>query len=477
MINPRNPYPKKAKHKAKPSQADTLFAGRARQEGLCLRILHLIRDELYLDFRYFDRALAMLAPEADESLQTLATDGIKLYYVPEQLIRLYPKNPVFLNRALLHSLLHCIFRHPWLRNGGDIPLWNLASDIAVEYMIDLFDKASVRRIRSGIRTRLYRSLEESGQPVSAPLLYEEILKNPPGSDSFRIFDLEFPSIEVLAREFHVDDHRRWPGDEKASPTAAQASSAWEKLGRRMDQELTMSGEDGANEGRQIISQIQTGRRRRSYSDFLRKFTVLQEELHINQDEFDLAYYTYGLQLYGNLPLIEPPESREVRKVRDLVIVIDTSYSTRGSLVRSFLTRTFEILQEKDHFFSRSRVCILQCDDKVRDHILVESDQDIRRLLSSFSLTGGGGTDFRPAFRYIAEKIKEGDLQDPQGILYFTDGKGIFPDAPPPYRTAFIFYGQKAPDAVPPWAMKLELSERDLSARKRPYSHPKATMVH
>ena len=460
MTYPKNPYPQKTEYRTQSGQADTLFAGQGGQEALCLRILALIRDELYLDFRYFDRALAMLTPEKNESLQTLATDGIRLYYVPEQLIRLYPKNPVFLNRAMLHSLLHCIFRHPWLRNGADIPLWNLASDIAAEYMIDLFDKGSVRRIRSGIRTRLYQALQERGLPVSAPSIYQEILRNYTRA-SFRLFGLEFPSFEILAREFHVDDHRFWPGDEKSSPSAAQASSAWEGLGRRIDQELTMSGQEGADQGRQMISQIQTSQRRRSYRDFLRRFTVLREELHINQDEFDLGYYTYGLQLYGNLPLIEPLESREARKIHDLVIVIDTSYSTSGSLVRSFLERTFEILQEKEHFFRGSRVCILQCDDKVRDQILVESDQDIRKLLTSFSLIGGGGTDFRPAFTYIRERIKEGYLKDLQGIMYFTDGKGVFPAAPPPFKTAFIFYGQKAPDTVPPWAMKLELSDQDL----------------
>ena len=47
--------------------------------------------------------------------------------------------------------------------------------------------------------------------------------------------------------------------------------------------------------------------------FCVKFSVLREELHADPDEFDLNYYTYGLRLYGNMPLIEPVESREVKK--------------------------------------------------------------------------------------------------------------------------------------------------------------------
>ena len=57
-------------------------------------------------------------------------------------------------------------------------------------------------------------------------------------------------------------------------------------------------------------QIKAGRSRRNYRDFLKKFTMLREEMHCSPDEFDLNFYTYGLRLYGNMPLIEPVETRE-----------------------------------------------------------------------------------------------------------------------------------------------------------------------
>ena len=40
-------------------------------------------------------------------------------------------------------------------------------------------------------------------------------------------------------------------------------------------------------------------------------------------------------LYGNMPLIEPQESREVKKVEEFVIAIDTSMSCSGELVKHF----------------------------------------------------------------------------------------------------------------------------------------------
>lgn len=50
--------------------------------------------------------------------------------------------------------------------------------------------------------------------------------------------------------------------------------------------------------------------------------------------------------------------------------------------------------------------------------------------------GGGNTDFRPAFTYVNQLIKEGSIRHLDGLLYFTDGKGIYPVKKPEYKTAF-----------------------------------------
>ena len=75
-------------------------------------------------------------------------------------------------------------------------------------------------------------------------------------------------------------------------------------------------------------------------EFLRKFAVFHEELAVDDDSFDYNFYTYGLRLYGNMPLIEPLESKEVKKIEEFVIVIDTSMSCSGELVQRFLEETY-----------------------------------------------------------------------------------------------------------------------------------------
>ena len=50
----------------------------------------------------------------------------------------------------------------------------------------------------------------------------------------------------------------------------------------------------------------------------------------------------------------------------------------------------------------------------------------------------------------------------RGLIYFTDGKGIYPVQAPPYDTAFVFVkDQYSDESVPPWAMKVILEADDL----------------
>ena len=48
--------------------------------------------------------------------------------------------------------------------------------------------------------------------------------------------------------------------------------------------------DETEDGEEILAvQLKAEKSRQSYADFLRKFSVLREELHADPDEFDLNY--------------------------------------------------------------------------------------------------------------------------------------------------------------------------------------------
>ena len=377
------------------------------ENEMCIKILELIQNELYVDFRYLDVAVSALTLTPNDSLRSTATDGISFFFPPEQILRVFRSNPLFLNRAVLHSVFHCIFRHLWIRGSRDPDLWNLSCDIAVEWIIDSFEKKSVKRALSGIRTNIYNDFRQYKIPITAANIYRYLLPDIADNPD---------RLNQLMMEFFTDDHRFWPKKPSTSPSAAKAGQSWDKISRRMEQELNLRGDDSASGIDAMKTQIKEGKSRRSYKDFLRKFTVLKEELHCDYDEFDLNYYSYGLRLYKNMPLIEPLESREVTKISEFVIVIDTSYSTNGPLVQKFLEETFQIIQERDSFFHKSQIRIIQCDNQVHSDTIIKEQRDIPKLLHNFELIGGGGTDFRPAFSYINKLLEDGEFQNLKGVL-------------------------------------------------------------
>lgn len=414
------------------------------QQEMAQEILSLIRSELYLELRFMDVALSALSWKPEEGIDTFGTDGACLYYSMERLLQVYPVNPGFLDRLYLHSILHCIYSHLWLCGSRKRPLWDLACDIMVEYTIDHLDKKCTRRALSFTRRDLYQRLEDQKLGISAAVIYQ-FLQGKSSED-----------LQTLQAEFYTDTHKFWPKIEQMGMAPQRMQKRWEQISRQTQMQMEQRGTDQAG-GQELLEQeMEAGRSRRSYREFLRKFAVLREEMHLDPEEFDLNYYSYGLRLYGNMPLVEPMETREIQKIQDFVVVVDTSYSTSGDLVRAFLQETFDILMESEHFFVGSRIHIIQCDDQVQSDQVVTNGKELEQLIQRFTIAGGGGTDFRPAFTYINQLIQDGALDHLKGVLYFTDGKGIYPGKRPEYRTAFLFLGDYDETAVPAWAMRMRI---------------------
>ncbi|MBR0405833.1 MAG: hypothetical protein IJI68_11660 [Eggerthellaceae bacterium] len=222
---------------------------------------------------------------------------------------------------------------------------------------------------------------------------------------------------------------------------------------------TLSAKRGESLAGFVDDLTDAARTRVDYARFLRQFAIPGEVMRLSEDEFDNVFYTYGLELYGNIPLIEPLEYREEKRVREFVIVIDTSASVKGDIVRRFVATTFDLLKQTEAFFQQIHVRILQCDAQVRTDDCVTSPSELEQWGRSMRVVGGGGTDFRPAFDYVDELVAQKAFHDLGGLLYFTDGHGTYPQRMPSYRCAFVFWRDAPPDAdVPPWAVQIALDE-------------------
>ena len=454
-------------------------------------VLDLSRSILMVRLRFMDIALNRLSPVPTDGV-TLATDGARLMYGPEHVLSLYKNEQERPVRDYLHVILHCIYSHMFIGDIADRRLWDLACDIAVESTINDLGTRVAWTSRQDLQRSETERLRLEVKLLTAEKIYHYYKEN-------GISDID---ADRLRRLFEADDHSGWykpeshnsrdykkpkegknllqNEDNEVFPTDSadgvnkknesiqrrpleEAKEEWKKIAEKIQEDLeTFSREQGDTSGVLTQNLKEVNRERYDYTTFLKKFSVYGETLTVNDEEFDYIYYTYGLKLYENMPLVEPLEYKEVRRIKEFVIAVDTSGSTSGELVQRFLQKTYNILKTTESYFSRVNIHIIQCDAAIQEHVKISCEEEFDSYINDMSIKGLGGTDFRPVFDLVDRLIDEGEITDLKGLIYFTDGRGTFPAHKPGYETAFIFLDNEYNDPdVPPWAIRLVLQNEDI----------------
>ena len=286
-------------------------------------------------------------------------------------------------------ILHCVYQHYWTSPQVDQDCWDLACDIAVEDTISSLAVPALQTRQAQQQKEVLDSLRSQVRYLTADMLYRYFMNA----------DLSAQDISRLRALFAADMHGDWykeedpqkrphkkegsgrnkedpeqesesdgssgdssdeddekdqreddPDDIPLSPPGGGGKKRlqdWKDTARRMKMDLeSFSKGKGDAAGSLLVNLRSVTREKYDYRAFLKKFAALGERMKINQDEFDYIFYTYGLKLYGKMPLIEPLEYKETKQIREFVIAIDTSGSTAGDLVQTFLQKTYNILKQE-----------------------------------------------------------------------------------------------------------------------------------
>ena len=105
-----------------------------KAEEIAARIIQISQNTLLLNLRFMDSAIFRLSPKQADT--TLATDGRYIYYGVAHILKKYKEEQQQVVRDVMHLILHCIFRHSFVKPPIDTPVWDLAADIAVGNMIN-----------------------------------------------------------------------------------------------------------------------------------------------------------------------------------------------------------------------------------------------------------------------------------------------------------------------------------------------------
>ena len=364
---------------------------------LCLQIWNLTREQLSVKYPFLRNFLWYFTFRTSTETTTAGTDGSVIYFSHDFLLHTFRETPHQLEHFLLHTVGHCLLLHTIQEQTEDSATRKKNSDSAVEAFFK--------------------------EPYPAPFWDDHHFWNTAVNQDFlsRIA-LTLSSLTGV------------------SGTGSYGNGSKGNSSGELSEELTIRN---------------TGTY--DFTHFLKQFARQGEEIKTDIESFDYIPYLYGLEHYGNIPLIEHLEYQEVNRLEELVIAIDTSGSCSLDTVRKFMEETYSILSNHENFFRKMNVYVIQCDSFIQDVAHITSEQDWQDYLKNLAIHGRGGTDFRPVFEYVEELRAKKELKDLKGLLYFTDGDGIYPEIPTDYKTAFVFYKEKEQhQKVPAWAACLTL---------------------
>ncbi|MDO4490163.1 MAG: VWA-like domain-containing protein [Lachnospiraceae bacterium] len=434
--------------------------------GLCKRVWELTLKNLRMKLPGLSEALGTLRFTPDAEVKYLACDGFTVYYAPDSVLQHYRQNAGGMERDLLHMILHNMYLHPVLMRNKSQPHWNLACDLTVERILDSWQLKGLERPGADFRSYHLKELKLPRRWNSVDTMYETLMEQYPSLEKLK-------QLEELNR---IDDHCRWlvyrpkededfrresSDDGEGQPGTGDGKAfidQWDRLRKEWNPQMGEEHNRAGNQSGVAVQKTPVKQKKEyDYRHFLEGFMVCQEEVELDLDSIDYLPYWYSRNHYKDIVLIEPLEYKEVHKLDEMVIAIDTSGSCSGRIVKRFLQETWSILTESGNFFKKMHVHIIQCDSAIQEHVVVHSREEFQEYMEDVTVKGLGGTDFRPVFELVQKLIQEKELLNLKALLYFTDGDGVFPKEKPPFETAFIFLNRAyEKQKIPEWAIRLNL---------------------
>jgi predicted metal-dependent peptidase len=371
------------------------------------------RTALVLDHPFFGSLLFRLKDRECRSIQTMATDGVSLYYNPEFVEAL---TAATLAGALAHEVLHPALHHHVRRSGRDPKRWNVACDYAINPLLvdgglSLPEGVLIdNRFRGMSGEQIYNLLEteqESEQPEDgenqapgfggngSPAAPQSDEPSAPETDGGigQVLDAPAEDDTGLGAEEQI---REWNiAVNQATTIARQAGKLPAGLQRTVD-----GTAEAAVDWREML--------RRSWSDTM---PADYSWMRPNRRHLWNGLYLPGVVREG---------------VGEVAIAVDCSGSISARQLRLFEAEAHSILEGQ----RPQRVYVLYFDAAVHRVDTYEAGQRI-----DLNPVGGGGTAFGPCFEWL-----EAHGIQPHCLVFLTDLYGSFPPIAPAYPVLWASTG-------------------------------------
>ena len=405
------------------------------------------RTGLLLEHPFFGSLALRLRMKADPACETAWSDGIVFGYNPAYINHL-PEEKVL--GLMAHTVMHPACRHHVRKGDREPNRWNMACDYAINWIL----------LEAGL-TLPDGYLDEPGyREMPAEEIYAVLAKGSRKPDGN--VDTNPPpgqTAEPKGEEEEGDAPGENDSEKEASPSPDSPESNREE-GEAEGEENTGASEgedpDGGAADPGMAGEVRTPSAEGGEEVGEAELKALETEAKIA-----LAQAAAQARTIGNLPaglermvnrilrpklhwrellkrFVEetvrndfswmPPSRRHIhmglylpslanRAPARIVVAVDTSGSVSGDELTAFAAELAEIVHA-----SESEITVIPCDRRVG------TVQHFTRQDTPFSLSfsGGGGTDFRPPFKWLEENGIA-----PAGLIYLTDlACRTYPEEPP-----------------------------------------------
>ena len=341
-----------------------------------------VKSTLIIEQPYFGSIASYLKPVLNEDIKTFQSTPSSFLYNDEYISSLSNEELAFI---LTNSAMHQAFGHSSRINGRMTWLWTLASDYAINSLL----------VNNGLEMPEHINYDMRFDDMSAEAIYST-LENEIDDDKHTP-----EQISQISFEHHKDEEI--DDEENLQDMSEQLLNK-----AKLQGDLPLGIEI-------LVPKLFEGKI--TWEDEL--YDVIEQAV-----KFDYRLFPANKR-YLSLGVALPALSGTKVKI---VIAIDSSGSIDGSLLSKFLAEVESIMNTFENF----EIDLLIADAKVQEHHILYPGDEL-----SYTIKGGGGTNFENTFIYIDENIEDINL-----LLYFTDGFGKFPDNEATFETVWILTNEE-----------------------------------
>lgn len=336
-----------------------------------------VKASLIIEQPYFGSIASTLKPVLNEDIKTFLSTAKNFEYNDDYINSLSNEELGFI---LTNSAMHQVFLHEARIDSRMEWLWVLATDYAINCLL----------VNNGLELPEHVNYDERFDDMSAEAIYAS-LEN-------EIDDDKHSPEQVSQIKFEEHQEQEIDNDESIQDMHEQLLNK-----AKLQGDLPLGIEI-------LVPNIFEGKI--SWEDEL--YNVIEQSIRFDYRLLpaNKRYISQGIAL----PALSGSKAK-------IVIAIDSSGSVDGSLLAKFLAEVESIMNTYENF----EIDLLVADAKVHEHHILYPGDEL-----SYTLKGGGGTNFENTFEYINENIDEVNL-----LLYFTDGFGKFPEDEAFFETVWV----------------------------------------